>query len=63
MCCCKCKCMKKALPLLLKVLLVLIGAVGVLFTVYIFNLDMKLTAMIKPWLEKHYDRIDRDRHL
>ena len=33
------------------------------FTVYIFNLDMKLTAAIEPWLLKHYDKIDRDQHL
>lgn len=33
------------------------------FTVYFFNLDMKLTAAIEPWLQKHYDRIDRDKHL
>jgi hypothetical protein len=24
---------------------------------------MKLTAMIEPFLLKHYDRIERDRHL
>ena len=35
----------------------------VTFTVYIFNLDMKLTAAIEPWLLKHYDKIDRDQHL
>jgi hypothetical protein len=33
------------------------------FIVYIFNLDMKLTAAIEPILLKHYDRIDRDQHL
>lgn len=33
------------------------------FTVYFFNLDMKLTAAIEPWLLKHYDRIKRDKHL
>ncbi len=33
------------------------------FIVYIFNLDMKLTAAIEPWLLKHYDKIDRDQHL
>lgn len=35
----------------------------VTFTVYIFNLDMKLTAMIEPFLLKWYDRIPRDQHL
>lgn len=33
------------------------------FTVYFFNLDMKLTAAIEPILLKHYDRIKRDTHL
>ncbi len=36
---------------------------GVTFTIYFFNLDMKLTAAIEPLLLKHYDRIDRDQHL
>ena len=36
---------------------------GVTFTVYIFNLDMKLTAAIFPWLDKQYDKISRDQHL
>ena len=33
------------------------------FVIYFFNLDMKLTAAIEPWLIKHYDRIERDTHL
>ena len=33
------------------------------FIIYFFNLDMKLTAAIEPWLLKHYDRIERDTHL
>ena len=36
---------------------------GVTFTVYIFNLDMKLTAAIEPWLLKQYDKVDRNQHL
>ena len=36
---------------------------AVTFIVYIFNLDMKLTAAIEPWLLKHYDKIERDQHL
>lgn len=35
----------------------------VTFTVYFFNLDMKLTAAIEPLMQKHYDRIKRDTHL
>lgn len=33
------------------------------FAVYFFNLDMKLTAALAPLFEKHYDKIDRDKHL
>ena len=55
--------MKIGCRLLWKLLLVLLGLVAVTFTVYIFNLDMKLTAAIEPWLIRHYDRIERDRHL
>ena len=33
----------------------------VTFTVYFFNLDMKLTSMIEPFL--WYDRIPRNQHL
>ena len=44
-----------------------LGVLFLLFTgtflIYIFNLDMKLTAAVEPWLLKHYDRIERDRHL
>jgi len=55
--------MNKLLKLLGKLLLILLGFFVVTFTVYIFNLDMKLTAMIEPFLLRHYDRIERDRHL
>ena len=50
-------------PAVIAVLLILLGLFVVTFTVYIFNLDMKLTAAIEPWLLKHYDRIERDAHL
>lgn len=33
------------------------------FLVYFFNLDMKLTAALAPFFDKHYDKIDRDKHL
>ena len=36
---------------------------AVTFTVYFFNLDMKLTAAIEPLLLKHYDKVKRDTHL
>ena len=49
---------------ILKIIVIVIAVLFALtFTVYIFNLDMKLTAAIEPWLLKHYDKIDRDQHL
>lgn len=33
------------------------------FVVYIFNLDMKLMAVMEPLFLKHYDKIKRDKHL
>ena len=46
-----------------KVLLGILALFTGTFIIYIFNLDMKLTAAIEPWLLKHYDRIERDTHL
>ena len=51
------------LKILLILALVVIGLFVLTFAVYIFNLDMKLTALIEPLLLKHYDRIERDTHL
>ena len=55
--------MSKPVRILLKLLLAAVIFFAVTFTVYIFNLDMKLTAAIEPWLLKHYDRIERNAHL
>ena len=55
--------MKTIKKILLWLPMVLLGFFAATFTVYIFNLDMKLTAAIEPILLKHYDRIKRDRHL
>ena len=55
--------MSKTARIILRLLLIAIGFFAVTFTVYMFNLDMKLTAAIEPILLKHYDRIPRDRHL
>jgi len=41
----------------------LAGLFALTFTVYFFNLDMKLTSAIEPLLIKHYDSIKRDTHL
>ena len=45
------------------VAIVIVALFALTFTVYIFNLDMKLTAAIYPWLEKQYDKVKRDQHL
>ena len=55
--------MKKIMKLFGILLLICSGFFIITFTVYILNLDMKLTAMIEPFLLRHYDRIERDRHL
>ena len=35
----------------------------VTFTVYFFNLDMKLTAALEPFIKKMQEKVKRDRHL
>ena len=51
----------------LHILLIALIVIAVLFVlsflVYMFNLDMKLTALLEPFFIKHYDKIDRDQHL
>lgn len=42
---------------------VIVGLFAVTFIVYFFNLDMKLTAALAPLFEKHYNKINRDKHL
>lgn len=51
------------LKILLIAVIVVVALFVLTFTVYFFNLDMKLTAAIEPWLIKHYDKIKRDTHL
>ncbi|MCF0130019.1 MAG: hypothetical protein HUJ70_15645 [Pseudobutyrivibrio sp.] len=49
---------------LLTILLILAIVFVLLFTIYFFNLDMKLMVnVIVPFLEKHYDKIERDQYL
>lgn len=51
------------LHILLIVAIVIVALFVITFTVYIFNLDMKLTAALFPLFEKHYDKVKRDKHL
>ncbi|MBQ2062249.1 MAG: hypothetical protein II458_06190 [Oscillospiraceae bacterium] len=55
--------MHTVVKILLWIMGIALGLFVLTFTVYIFNLDMKLTAAIEPILLKHYDRIKRDKHL
>ena len=49
---------------ILGILVVVFLALWILtMVVYFFNLDMKLTAALYPILEKHYDKVKRDKHL
>ena len=52
---------------LAKIALIGAGAVAgffvVTFTVYIFNLDMKLLSKIEPLFIKHYDTMPRNQSL
>ena len=58
---------KKILKALLNVLLKLLLAGGVFFvvtfTVYFFNLDMKATSLLEPFLEKWYDHLERKQYI
>lgn len=53
--------------ILLIVLASIVGAIILLFlllfTVYYFNLDSKLLAVIQKWLQHFYDKRKRNRHL
>ena len=54
---------KKLLKALLYVMTGGLAFFVVTFTVYMLNLDMKLTSSIEPLLMKWYDRIPRNQHL
>lgn len=61
------KLQKKILNVLLSVLLKLALAGGIFFDVtfviYFFNLDMKATSMLEPFLEKWYDHLERKQYI
>ncbi len=54
---------KKTLSALAKLLCALAALFAVTFAVYFFNLDMKLTSKLEPFLLKIYDRLDRNTQL
>ena len=55
--------MKKILNILLKLVLAVLAFFAVTFTVYMFNLDMKATALLAPWLEKWYDHQEHNQYI
>ncbi len=52
-----------ALKIILIVAIVLVALFVLSFTVYFFNLDMKMMAKMQPLLSKIYDKRKRERKL
>lgn len=55
--------MKVIGKIILKVFLVVFALFAVTFTVYFFNLDMKATSLLAPFLEKWYDRLEHKQYI
>ena len=54
----------KLLLVMLKLCVTAVAGLALLFVVYFFNLDMKLTAAMEPLLTWFYDnKVKRDQHL
>ena len=51
------------MEIFLIILGVIVGLFAVTFTIYWFNLDMKLTRKVYDFLQKHYDKMKRDKRL
>ncbi len=51
------------LKILLILLAIVVGFFVLTFTVYFFNLDMKLMAALEPLLDKIYDKRKRERKI
>ena len=57
------KILTSLLKLLGKLLIAALVFFVVTFTIYMFNLDMKATALLAPWLEKWYDKLPRKQYI
>jgi len=55
--------MKKLVKFPLILLGIAAGFFVVTFTIYIFNLDMKATSLLAPFLEKWYDKLERKNYI
>ena len=60
---CKCRFANVLLKVLLPLLAVGLGFFVVTFTIYFFNLDMKATSLLAPWLEKWYDHLEHNQYI
>ena len=54
---------KFAGKVLLGIVAAVLGFFVVTFMIYIFNLDMKATAMLEPFFEKWYDKLERKQYI
>ena len=55
--------MKKILNILLNLVLAALAFFVVTFTIYMFNLDMKATALLAPFFEKWYDHLEHNQYI
>ena len=55
--------MSKLVKLPLVLLGIVLGFFVVTFTIYFFNLDMKATSLLAPFLEKWYDHLERKQYI
>ena len=55
--------MSKFWKIPLTLLGIVLGFFVVTFTIYFFNLDMKATSLLAPWLEKWYDHMEHDTYI
>ena len=53
----------KFFKVIAKIFAVIAGLFGLTFTIYWFNLDMKLVNKVYFLLQKHYDTMKRDKKL
>ncbi len=53
----------KFFKLLAKLLAAFLALFGITFTLYWFNLDMKLVRKLYDWLQPHYDSLEKDKKL
>lgn len=55
--------MKSVLKFILKLVAILCSLIAVTFTLYWFNLDMKLVRFVYDKLQPHYDNMEKDKKL